>query len=49
MKKKCNICNKKFVNKLSLGNHPCADTFLKTKSQAIKLKKLKQKIQQVFR
>ena len=39
MKKKCNICNKKFVNKLSLGNHPCADTFLKTKSQAIKLKK----------
>ena len=39
MKKKCNICNKKFVDKLSLGNHPCADTFLKTKLQAIKLKK----------
>lgn len=39
MKKKCNICGKKFIEKLSLGNHPCADTFLKTKSKAIKLKK----------
>ena len=39
MKKKCNICNKKFIDQLSLGNHPCADTFLKTKSKAIKLKK----------
>lgn len=39
MKKKCNICNKKFIETLSLGNHPCADTFLKTKSQAIRLKK----------
>ena len=33
MKKKCNICNKKFVETLSLGKHPCADTFLKTKKQ----------------
>ena len=39
MKKKCNICNKKFVETLSLGKHPCADTFLKTKKQAKSLKK----------
>ena len=39
MKKKCNICNKKFIDFLSLGKHPCADTFLKTKKQAINLKK----------
>ena len=39
MKKKCNLCNQKFIDTLSLGNHPCADTFLKTKSQAIRLKK----------
>ena len=39
MKKKCNICNNKFVDTLSLGNHPCADTFLKTKLKAINLKK----------
>ena len=39
MKKNCNICNKKFIDKLSLGNHPCADTFLKTKLQATKLKR----------
>jgi len=39
MKKKCNICNNKFVDKLSLGDHPCADTFLKTKLKAKELKK----------
>ena len=39
MKKKCNICNTKFIDFLSLGKHPCADTFLKTKKQAKNLKK----------
>ena len=39
MKKKCSICNKKFTDFLSLGKHPCADTFLKTKKQAKNLKK----------
>ena len=39
MKKKCSICNQKFIDKLSLGNHPCADTFLKRKLHAQKLKK----------
>lgn len=39
MKKKCNICDRKFINFLSLGKHPCADTFLKTKKKAKKLKR----------
>ena len=39
MKKKCNICNQKFIDKLSLGNHPCADTFLKNRLEAQKLKR----------
>ncbi len=39
MKKKCNICNKKFIDYLSLGNHPCADTFLKSKYKAKRLRK----------
>ena len=39
MKKRCNICNKKFIDKLSLGKHPCADTFLKNKLKAQRLKK----------
>ena len=39
MKKKCNICNKKFIDFLSLGKHPCADTFLKTKRKAKNLRK----------
>lgn len=39
MKKKCKVCKKKFLDKLDLGNHPCADTFLKDKNRAIKLKK----------
>jgi len=39
MKTKCNICNQKFTDTLSLGDHPCADTFLKTKLQATRLKK----------
>ena len=39
MKKRCNICNQKFIDKLSLGKHPCADTFLKNKLKAQRLKK----------
>ena len=39
MKKKCNICEKKFISHFSLGMHPCADTFLNTKERAKKLKK----------
>ncbi len=39
MKKKCKVCKKKFLDKLDLGNHPCADTFLKDKNRSIKLKK----------
>ena len=39
MKKKCNICNQKFIDYLSLGKHPCADTFLRSKHKAKKLKK----------
>ena len=39
MKKKCNICNQKFIDTLSLGKHPCADTFLKNKKKAQKLNK----------
>ena len=39
MKKKCNICDQKFIDTLSLGKHPCADTFLKNKTKAQKLKR----------
>jgi SAM-dependent methyltransferase len=39
MLKKCKICNKAFLSYLSLGDHPCADTFLKSKKEAINLKK----------
>ena len=39
MKKICNICGKKFKEFLSLGNHPCADTFLKSKKKAKNLKR----------
>ena len=39
MKKKCKVCNNEFIHKISLGKHPCADTFLKNKVQAISLKK----------
>lgn len=39
MLKKCKICNKEFLSYLSLGDHPCADTFLKSKKEAINLKK----------
>tara|TARA_B100000965_G_C19554960_1_gene741779 strand:+ start:168 stop:1358 length:1191 start_codon:yes stop_codon:yes gene_type:complete len=39
MKKKCKICNTKFLDNLNLGNHPCADTFLKNKKKAISLKR----------
>ena len=36
IKKKCNICSQKFLEILKLGNHPCADTFLKSKSLSFK-------------
>ena len=36
--KRCNICNHKFIDKLSLGKHPCADAFLKNRLKAQKLK-----------
>ena len=39
MLKNCRICNKPFLNFLSLGNQPCADTFLKSKKLSINLKK----------
>lgn len=39
MKKNCNVCQKKFKEFLSLGNHPCADTFLKSKKKAKNLKR----------
>ncbi len=39
MLKKCRICNNRFQSFLSLGKQPCADTFLKSKKQAISLKK----------
>lgn len=35
----CSICKKKIKDFLNLGNHPCADTFLKKKIDAINLKK----------
>lgn len=34
MKKKCNICGSSFVKLFNLGNHPCADTFYNTQSEA---------------
>ena len=37
--KKCSICNKKLKNFFDLGAHPCADTFLKKKNSAKKLKR----------
>ena len=39
MLKKCRICNRSFKSFLSLGNQPCADTFLKSKKHSINLKK----------
>tara|TARA_X000000950_G_scaffold29994_1_gene32453 strand:+ start:7640 stop:8809 length:1170 start_codon:yes stop_codon:yes gene_type:complete len=39
MLKKCRICNNKFLSNLSLGLHPCADTFLKSKKKAKNLKR----------
>lgn len=39
MKKVCNICGNNFVKKFNLGNHPCADSFYNTQSEAIKAKK----------
>ena len=39
MLKNCKICKKPFINFLSLGNQPCADTFLKSKKLSINLKK----------
>jgi SAM-dependent methyltransferase len=39
MLKSCKICKKAFLSYLSLGKHPCADTFLNSKNEAINLKK----------
>lgn len=39
MKKKCLICGTKFRDHLSLGNQPCADTFIKNKIKSQNLKK----------
>ena len=39
MLKKCRICGKSFLSYLSLGSHPCADTFLKSKKKSLNLKK----------
>ena len=36
---KCSICKKKIKDFLNLGKHPCADSFLKKKIDAINLKK----------
>jgi|TARA_B100001964_G_scaffold241802_1_gene315065 hypothetical protein len=33
------ICDKKFKRILSLGHHPCADTFVKNRKVAINLKR----------
>ena len=38
-KNKCLICNKKFLEYLNLGYHPCADTFINRKIDSLKLKK----------
>ena len=39
MKKKCRVCGSKFISHLSLGNQPCADTFIKNKLKSKNLKK----------
>ena len=39
MLKKCKICNNKFSSYFSLGNQPCADTFLKSKKLSVNLKR----------
>ncbi len=44
MKKICNICKSKFIDYIHLGSHPCADTFLKSRQNAIKLKKYPLKV-----
>ena len=36
----CSICGNKFDTKISLGSHPCADTFLKKQKAAVRLKKI---------
>ncbi len=44
MKTNCNICNRKFIDTLFLGMHPCADTFLRNKLEAIRLKRYPLKV-----
>jgi|TARA_B100002003_G_scaffold188388_1_gene177003 hypothetical protein len=36
---KCAICGNRLKEFLNIGNHPCADTFLKRRIHAINLKK----------
>ena len=40
----CSICNKKFIKIVDLGLHPCADTFLNSKSSANLLPKFPLKV-----
>ena len=40
MLKNCKICKSKFLSYLSLGEHPCADTFLRSKKLSLNLKKI---------
>ena len=44
MKKKCKICNEKFLDFINLGKHPCADTFLKNQKLSKNLKKVSLKV-----
>ncbi len=40
----CAICNKKFLKVIDLGMHPCADTFLSSKTKAKALPRFKLKV-----
>jgi len=44
VKKKCKICNEKFLDFINLGKHPCADTFLKNKKLSKNLNKVSLKV-----
>ena len=42
--KNCSICKKSFKKIIDLGSHPCADTFLDSRSKAISLPKFPLKV-----
>jgi SAM-dependent methyltransferase len=44
VKKKCLICSSPFLDFLDLGKHPCADTFLFSRTNSLKLKKISLKV-----